>query len=486
MNSITKNAVGLFMIQMVVKVLSTLWTFYLARRLGVAGYGLWANILALTAIFGVLQGFGILSLVVKDVSQDNKKSREYFGASLTIYCVSSAVCFLLVIISGLVLKYPSEKMILLALAAGTYLVYAPALASQSILYGHEKFLYFNIASTCATVLYIALGISAVELGWGVKGVFMALCAQYAVLSVFLFRSAVKRYGSPILEGATQLGVRLAKFGIPLVLSSVLVELMLRSDRILIEKYLGETSLGLYHAAFNLIFLPREAFLIPLVTVIYNRLCATYIHDRAEFVRVFHKANSILLILIIPMTGIFICCADPLIRFFYGAKFIGAEKILRLLAGIIAPLFFVSLWQNIYIMQNRTHRILMISLIGAACNILLNLIFLSHFGSIESSAAVAVATQFILLFVILWDLRKEHPFHFNGKGAKILLSGLLVFLPMYFLRSPSRFFLWISLSAGTAAYGLLLFLFKIFDEEELAWIRDSLAQWRKVEIRKGLK
>ncbi len=99
-SSIKKNAAGLFALQIAVKGSSMVLTFYLARQLGVALYGLWANVLALIAIFGVFQGFGILSIVVKEIGQENNQAQSYFGASLNIYSASSLAIFLAVFLSG--------------------------------------------------------------------------------------------------------------------------------------------------------------------------------------------------------------------------------------------------------------------------------------------------------------------------------------------------------------------------------------------------
>ena len=419
-SKIVHNAVGLFGLQFVTKGLSAVWTFYLARRLGAAYYGQWANILALLSIFGVLQGFGTLSLVIRDVSQSPTRSKEIFGASTLIYGVAAIVSFILAVSTGLSLGYSGEKMTLLLIAAFSYLSYAPGLASQSILYGHEEFLFYTSASSMGTILYMLLGALAVESGWGIRGIFLALSVQYVFLSFFLFAKTRQKYGPPILAGSLATGVELTRLGIPLVLSAVLVEITLRADRVIIEHFLGASTVGYYHAAFNLVYLPREVFLIPLVTAVYTRMCASYVHDRPTFERLFEKVNASLLLVALPVASLCVLFPHSIIRIFYGRAYESSSPVLAFLVWMLPPFFFSSVWQSIFMIQNRTKTYFLMNLIGAAFNLFCNVILVPRLG-IVGSAVSALCTQGLLVCLIFWDLRREPLFHFGRRAWRIALA-----------------------------------------------------------------
>lgn len=476
---IVKNAVGLFALQFVVKGLSAVWSFYLARRLGVANYGLWASVLALTSIFGVLQGFGILGIVVKDVSQSPSKSPGYFGTSILMYLAASSISFVLVLATAYFLGYPHPKLILVAAAALSFILFAPGLASQSILYGHEEFIFFTTLSSVGTALYIALGVLAVETHLGVLGVFGALCSEYALLSIFLYFKTSRKYGAPDFEGAKVMGTHLLRLGMPLVLSSVLVELMLRADRVVIEHFLGESAVGYYHAAFNIVYLPREVFIIPLVTAVYTRMCSSFANDRATFERLFEKMNTALLLVGLPIAGFCVLMPQETIRIFYGQGYPDSARILSILVWMLPPSFFVIVWQNVFIMQNRTKMIFILNLAGTVFNLALNILLIPRLGVI-ASAATAVATQFLMLILIFWDLRREPLFNFSRRTWRIALSCACSLILIYFLKpeAPGRVLFFGLFVVGAISYAAFLYVLGGVSKEETLWLKNQFRAYQE--------
>ncbi|OGR84377.1 MAG: hypothetical protein A2901_08140 [Elusimicrobia bacterium RIFCSPLOWO2_01_FULL_54_10] len=473
---IAKNTLSLSGLQIFIKALSVLWTFYLARRLGVASYGLWANILALVSIFGVLQGLGTLNLVVKDVSQDPGVSRKYYGASLGVYMAASILALALIIGSGWALGYSGEKIILLSVAGLSFLCSAPGLASQAILHGHGDFLLYAGIYAMGMILYMVLGGVFVESGHGVIGIFLALCIGYAAMGIVLVWKTVRKYGAPVFEGSFSQARSLVRLGFPLVLSAVLVELILRADRLLITHFRGEAAVGLYHAAFNLVYLPREIVLIPFLTAVYTPLCAHYVKDMERFHRLFEQTCVMLLLVALPIAFIVPLFGTDIIRLLYGEKFLESGKILSILIWMVPPFFLACAWQNILIMLNRTGTYLWTNFSGMAFNVALNLFLIPKWG-VVGAAMSAVITQTAMMVLLFWMLRDLSLLGFlkriHGLTGAAVLAGAFSYLLAKTFPFAGRFS-WIAFAcAGGALYGLLVWRFKVLHGNEMEWLKARL-------------
>lgn len=475
---VAQNAVALSILQFVLKFLAAIWTFYLARWLGVQLYGLWANVLALAAIAGVIQGVGILGIIFKDISQDRSKSRSYFGASFLIYGITSLVAFSATLAAGILLNYPSEKMILVLFAGLSLVSIAPALACQSILYGLEDFVFYTKISSTGTLCYMAVGAALVYLGHGVLGVFIALCIGNALQSALLVWRTWEKCGAPVFEGAQPLSFYLVRLGFPLFLSGITSELMIRADRILIERFLGESSVGYYHAAFNLVNMPRDIFFIPILTAASAKLYEAHASNLPAFHTLFERLNVGLAVIALPIAGLFTVFSDRLIYTFYGPNFVQATTILRLLVWILPPLFILQAWQNVFIIQNRTDKIFWTNLAGVGINLAANYFFMSHLH-LKGAAIAAVFTQTATLLIVLWILREGELLRGIARIARVAAATaavtaiLLLIRPAGLLSYPATVGLG---TLGAALYVGAFILFKVMRKEEELWLFDQIKQF----------
>ncbi len=470
-SKIAKNTVVLTSLQLFIKGMGAVWTFYLARRLGVADYGLWANILALIAIFGAFQGIGNSSIIFKEVSQKHSESSRYLGAALFLFGASALLICLGVVTLSLCLGYSGDKLILTLLAALSFIAVAPSLACQSVLYGLEQFIRYQIIFVAGSFLYFLTGIILVENGFNVWGIFTALSVGYGVMSLILLPMTLRRCGIINFKEAWPIIPTLLRLGWPLALAAFLTEMTLRFDRILIDRFLGQSAVGYYQASFNLTILSREVILIPFVTSVAAKLYSSYAHEKIAFVRLFEQSNVILIVAALGILGPCLVFPDKLIELFYGKAFTPAIILLPILILTVLPFFLLILWQNIFIIQGKTGTLFWINFCGTFLSISANILSLPRFGLVGTAwIAVACTTGMVLLSFYL--LRKEKLFAFTKRLPKILLSFLVVTSLSLLLREgrdfPRGYFL-ISILLETVLYFLLLGLLRTFKQEELNWL-----------------
>ena len=474
LSNVVHNTVFLSVCQFVIKALSAVWTFYLARRLGISTYGLWANLLSLISIFGVLQGFGILGIVFKDISQNAEESRRYFGSALIIYGISSIIAFVLVLSFSWALGYSSERLMLVVLGGLSFITIAPGMGCQSILWRMHDFVIYTVIYSMGTAVYMGLGAILVESGFKVGGIFAALSVGYLITSGTLFWITVRRVGMPIFQGYKELSIYLVKLGFPLVLGSLLTEAVLRIDRVLIDKFLGESAVGFYHAVFNVIYMPREIFLIPFITAIAGKLYASYGHNPLEFRKLFEQANSILLIVVLPILGFCIIFPGAIVHLLYGKNFDPSIRLMPFQIWILLPFFLNSLWQSVLIVKNQTYLVFGINLAGVIFNVLFNILLLPRWG-IWAAVFAAVLTQFLILVLMMFFSTGEGLFAFLYRAPRSILACICSLLLIFLLKgqgNASVLLFFVLVVCGSLLYAVFLILFRAVSKEEISflWVR----------------
>ena len=88
---IAKNASVLVVTDIVIRLLGTILTITIARKLGAADLGLLAFAISFATPFALLAGFGFNNLISRDVAQDLNRTSSYFGTIFIIKTIFSII-----------------------------------------------------------------------------------------------------------------------------------------------------------------------------------------------------------------------------------------------------------------------------------------------------------------------------------------------------------------------------------------------------------
>jgi O-antigen/teichoic acid export membrane protein len=480
--SIAKNTFLLVAFQFFTKALSLVWVFYLARGLGVEGYGLWANALAASGILSTLQDLGTFSVLVKEVSQKPEQTRRHYGTALTLYPFFCICILPLLALLGWGLGYPLTKTGLLLLAGLSLVALSVGYSSQMVLQGHEDFRTYVTGSMAGTLVYFACGAAALTLGGGAVGALIALVIGNSCTSAVLFFRTSRRYGRPEWRWNPTGWAPLIRLGLPLMASALVYELMVRSDRILIEKFFGPASVGLFQAAFFLANLPRELFLNPLINAVYPRLASASVRDSVLLSSLLERLSVAVLVLTLFLSVCGTFLAVPAVRLLYGQDYGAAGEILSILVWI-CPLMFISiLWNCLFVIEDRTGTFMMLRVLTFLLGFGLNILLLPRYG-VVAAAWAQVAAQVFFTGLVFAGLRGRHSPTFLSRVPRILaaaggLGGLLFWVERSESFSPQKF-----VAVGLAAplfYALFVRVFRVFTAEETEWLRvQGSALWSSI-------
>jgi O-antigen/teichoic acid export membrane protein len=96
-----------------------------ARVLGVADYGAYAAVLALSTAFGCFSGWGTQVLMVRDVSRNFDCFAAAWGRTLTAIAISSPILFVLYLVFGWALFHASISLTVIAFIGLADLIFTP-------------------------------------------------------------------------------------------------------------------------------------------------------------------------------------------------------------------------------------------------------------------------------------------------------------------------------------------------------------------------
>lgn len=207
-----------------------------------------------------------------------------------------------------------------------------------------------IPSTAALVLLAKLGNGAMAFAW-------SRVIGQSIVGCVIFASVSRNYRPGCARRAASL---LFRFGLPLAGANFANYILLNVDYALIGRFLGAVALGTYVLAFNVASWPAS-FLSGLINTVSMPAFSRVRHD-AELLKE-AVANSLRAISMIamPMCGLTIALAQPLVLVLYGAQWTASVRILLFLPLYGAVSIICTLFASILAGLGLTRHLLLVQL-----------------------------------------------------------------------------------------------------------------------------
>ena len=232
--------------------------------------------------------------------------------------------------------------------------------------------------------------------WALVGMTVALPAA-SLVGVWL---AAKWIPGPPERGT---GVRsMLRYGGTVTLNSLIVYVAYNADKVLLGRFWGAATLGIYGRAYQLASLPNENLSSTIALVAFPALSRLQ-NDLPRLKSYFLKGYGLFLSLVMPVTMGCALFAEDIVRVFLGQKWSEAIPIFRLLAPTILTFALINPFGWFLMATGRTMRSLRIALMIAPvviCGYVAGL----HYGPTGVATGFSVATVLLILPVIVWATR----------------------------------------------------------------------------------
>jgi O-antigen/teichoic acid export membrane protein len=225
---------------------------------------------------------------------------------------------------------------------------------------------------------------------------------------------------------------LLRFGADLTLTQVFCAIISNIDRLLIGRFFGASTLGMYRQAQQLIMMPIDQLSGPITSVMQPGLSILQ-DDTARYRRYYEKTVRLIAFASMPIAAFLAVFAGEFTRIVLGEKWMAAVPLLRIfaLAALIRPVLGSS--GTVLITCGRSRRLL--ALVSISQITLLVFLLLGIRGGAQGVALAYVLTPAILLLPNLY---------FSFRGTPVTLGT-------FFQATRTPALATIAMSAGLLLY-----------------------------------
>jgi O-antigen/teichoic acid export membrane protein len=456
------------------KVVDVGFALVMFRVLQAEGVGAYTFAGVLVGYFDILVGFGLGTLITREVARDHATAARYLGNTLALrlalWVASAAVVVLLIgpAAGPLGITPPVALTIWLLLLALLPGILSGALSA--LFMAHERMEHPAAVTVLSTLLKVSLGLVALLGGWGYVGLAAVSVVTNVLTAIVLLGLYVWTIGWPGVSLDLGFARRMADLSLPLMLNNLLNSIFFRIDALLLKPLAGDAALGWYSTAYKFI---DGLQIIPssFVLAVFPLLSRQAETDREQLARTYAISLKVLLIVALPISVGTTLLAEPIILLFAGPTYLPQSAYALQILIWFLPISFVNgLTQYVLIAINRQRWITVSFLVGSAFNLAANLLLIPTYGYLAASA-VTVASE-LALFAPFWRVirRDLPPIDLLGLAWRPTLAAILMAGPVWALRDWSTI---LAVPVGGAVYCAALLALRAFDAAERSLVLGAL-------------
>jgi PST family polysaccharide transporter len=386
-----------------------------ARYLGPGRFGLLNYGLAIYGLFNIVSNLGLDYLVVREVALDESREQNILGTAFALKAIASVVTTLAAVAATRLLE-PGDTTLLIIVALMSFASISQAFDVVDYFFqAHTKSRYsvvprnvvFVLASV-ARLVAVFLHVSLLAFAWiaALEVLFSEIGLGIAYMR---FRRSFPRWKWHLPEAKTLLAESW-----PLLVSSLMVMLYMRSDQILLGKLSTTIVVGQYTAAIRL---SEIWYAIPIVICasVMPRLLKGREQNQAQY---YDRLQRLYESMVLLSVAVAVCTqfAGPLaVRLLYGRQYAASANILaiHIWTGVFVFVGCVSGQQ--FVQEKLTVNSMQRTLLGAVINVVLNVIWIPLWGGIGSALATLVAQGIASYGADVLDPATRHIFRMKTRA-----------------------------------------------------------------------
>ena len=461
---VAKNTLVLTISQVIALASGFVYFVYMARYLGIENFGLLTFALAITSILGIIADFGLGQLIIREVARNRGLADKYLKNATG---VKIALGFLFILVIFLVLKllnYQNNEAIVVFFIALSVLINSFNQIHYSIFSAYEKMEYKAFGEIIYSCILLGGVFFIVHESYNIT--YFALLYAISSLIVLIYTIIIMnwKFIRTGINFEKQFIKVILKQAMPFGLSAIFVSIFYQIDSIMLSVLDGNQSVGIYNAAYRLIFA-----ILTIRTIVHSSifplLSRSFTHkSNDQFKIICSYLFKYLLIIIIPIALGTTILADNIIYLIYGMDYIDSAIVLQILIWSNVIIFF-NLYPRLFEVANKQVVLTKITLIGALLNIVLNYIMIPHWSYIGASVAT-VCTEFVILIISykiatpnIYDIKKSEFINFV---SSILFSGFVMGL---FTNYFSHYNLMFVVVGSGLIYIFMLYITKVIGKHD---------------------
>jgi O-antigen/teichoic acid export membrane protein len=440
------------------------WTLILNAWLGPRLVGIQTTVLGLYAIVTPLASLNIGLIAIREIAQKPEKIGQYASIMLFLQTALSGITYLLLVLSAYLIGLSDEILAYVAIAGTSLIIDSFGNIANDLLKAQEQMLITSATEIAYVLFRIGLMAFLLWQGWSLLSVYGAS------ITIGILRSAILwwihwRRGLKLewpLEWQS-LGWPLLMNAWPLAAAAMLSLGYDHADRIILTRFLDETSSGYFSLAFLIHYGVVEVMSTTVFVAMYPLLSRYY--GKGETFGYLNEALSrFMIIAALPISLTFSIYAAQIIGLISTNDFAGSIGILQIYTWYTLLTMVGNIFSKALLIQNRQRYLLIVRGTGLAINILLNILLLLRYQDPRMAAIASVAAESGVLLLVLAAFRAEGFVWRRALNSvlRILLLGAITGLLMLYF---GQFHWLLGLSLGGLCYLIGIGLLRVLNEED---------------------
>lgn len=400
-----RNASWIIACRIVQALLSFVIGMVSARYLGPSDYGLINYASSVIAFVVPLAQLGLRNVLVEEIVSHPEREGATVGTALVMSSLSGMLCMIgsLAFVS-IVNVGETDTLIVCALYSVSLLFQM----LEMVQYWYQAKLLSKYTSITSLVAYVLVSLYRVFLLVTQKSIYwfaVSSALDHMIIAAVLM-VIYRRTGTQRLSVSASLGKALLARSRYYIVSGLMVTIFTQTDKIMIKTMLGDSVNGYYSAAVTCAA-TTEFIFSALVDSMRPVIFESKRTGNGFFEKNMSRLYSLVLYMGLAQSAVLTLLADPVIRILYGADYLPAIPLLRIITWYTAFSFMGSV-RNIWMLAEEKQRYLwIINLSGAVLNVAGNLALIPVMGA-SGAALSSVATQFFANFVLCLIVKPIRP------------------------------------------------------------------------------
>lgn len=457
---IALNTVAQIIGKMITTAISVVMLAYLARYLGVSGYGDYTTVFAFLGFFAILADMGFYTVAVRDVAKNPDRAKAIMGNILSLRIIFALVFLLLAPVVGMFVPGYSE-IIKLGIWIGTFSSFFTLINQIFVSVFQEKLRMDRLVISdvvSRSILFIFV-LSFIKLGFNLQYFILAnvIANLAACILSFVMSRQFLAFGFRFDYKSWK---HILKEAIPLGIVIVLGLIYFKVDTVMLSIMKDSEAVGIYGAPYKIL-----EILITIPAIFMGSvlpLIARYKKDGdPRFKESFLRSFDFMSILALPIVASLFVLAKPIVGLVLGDEFIASALVLKYLIFAVLIIFYGTIMGNFIVAANLQKKLVWVYISSVAFNIVGNLFLIPRYSYIGSSAMTIITELLVcgLAYVIIYRNLKLVP-KFQV-FLKSLLAAMIMSAFLYYFQNANLILLVIF---GITSYGWLLYMFGGINKE----------------------
>jgi O-antigen/teichoic acid export membrane protein len=403
-----KNASILTALKVVVPMLSLAVVLGISRWLGTQGLGRYTLIVTYHTFFTTIGPFGLDAILMREGARDSDSFPDLVGHAILLGAALSCALMPIMVALGWLLHYDAATRVAMALMSLAILPTTLQVYFDAVFVSRQRADYIAIGAFVDVFVRVSGGLLALTLGFDVVAIVVTFIAGQscsAILSFLLMRRAGVR---PRWRLQRHLAVSLLSAGPTFVAIAVFATIYWRIDVLMLSLMGSLNEVGLYGASYRMMeiakVLPQSICL-----ALYPAVSHAAAYEPERLRRLGADTMRFLWVITLPIAIGVTTLARPILVFTVGDAFVPATNVLYVLIWTIVPYAVTRYYAFVLVAANKQRVDLLLNIVMALANVLLNLLLIPRYGSLGAAIATLISVAMFAAGQCLY-LRRYLPDH----------------------------------------------------------------------------